>query len=500
MKQFLKVCSWILVVVLMIHMLPTGVIAQELNAQTSEVSEGTTPEETTQPRILEEITQERTEYSKQFRLSNGLQMAVLYPDAVHYEKDGSWEEIDNTLTAQNGSYTNGEGVWNVRFPQQLSSSQSVVIEKDGYTLSFAMAGELNNTGLEIAGTVDSPELTVSAAAETVPETTAETVPETVPETTVETVPQTISEAANAATEQITVGNEIFSVSGMQLSNAAVIAVDADEIVQSADYPQVIAANNHSRLRYQNAFSNTDLLYDLQANTVKESIILNSYNAQLRGYRYALNVGQLVPVLLEDGQIDFYDADRETIVMSMLAPYMVDAAGEYCDDIQVRLTGQGSSYILTYILPQSWLADSSRAWPVTVDPTISADLSNANIRDRTVSENGTHAQNWMLNSCGYHSTYGIQRFYIKYRDLPALTASDVVIDAKIYMTKYETSSLNATIQVHKVLGTWESESITWANKPGFNETVEDYNIVRDVASIPGRSPILPGTGMPTKIQA
>ena len=41
--------------------------------------------------------------------------------------------------------------------------------------------------------------------------------------------------------------------------------------------------------------------------------------------------------------------------------------------------------------------------------------------------------------------------------------------------YDSSKLAPVMEVHKVKGTWESQTITWANKPDFDPTVEDYAV-------------------------
>ena len=42
-------------------------------------------------------------------------------------------------------------------------------------------------------------------------------------------------------------------------------------------------------------------------------------------------------------------------------------------------------------------------------------------------------------------------------------------------KIQTSSTSSEIDVHKVNGTWESNTINWSNKPSYDATVEDYQI-------------------------
>ena len=428
-SKFLRLCSMVLVLVMLINMLPMSSFAEEYRESLAAAPEETVETvDTSDAQIVEEIIENRTEFSKEFLLGNGLHMAAVYPDAVHYETDDGWAEIDNTLVAKlDGTYTNTAGVWEVRFPQQLTGAKSVVIEKDGYTLSFAMAGELRSSG--------------------------------------ELMTASISSAA-----------ETMAVADMQLSTAAIQQVDLSAMRESVEHAEMVPDKLQSRLMYSNVYQNTDIIYDLDSNKVKESIVLETYSSTLRGYRYTLNVGTMIPVLEESGQITFYDPSRENIVMVMPAPFLVDDAGEYNSNIQVQLTGKGSTYVLSYLLPQQWLAEEDRAWPVILDPVITANLSTSNIRDRTVAEKKTYDQTWGMNTCGYDSDTGIMRFFLKYNDLPDLTSSDVIVGATIQMYKAYQSSTVTPVYVHKVNSTWASETITWTNKPGFNGTVEDYAIV------------------------
>lgn len=72
-------------------------------------------EETADLQVLGEVPEHRTRFSKEFKMSNGLHMTSVYAEAVHYEKDGVWEEIDNTLRlharTSGNVYTNTAGDW-----------------------------------------------------------------------------------------------------------------------------------------------------------------------------------------------------------------------------------------------------------------------------------------------------------------------------------------------------------------------------------------------------
>ena len=92
-KLWFKLCSLLLVAVLLANMLPLQTFAEQLNTEDmSLVNPGadTSEKETATGKIVEELTDKRTEYTKQFRMDNGLFIAAVYNDPIHYEKDGQW--------------------------------------------------------------------------------------------------------------------------------------------------------------------------------------------------------------------------------------------------------------------------------------------------------------------------------------------------------------------------------------------------------------------------
>jgi len=425
-----RMCGTVLALIMLVNLLPMSTLAQDFQqylAENEEVTSVTASTETetdsleaSPATIVDEIMEKRTEYSKEFLLSNGLHMAAVYADPVHYETSTGWAEIDNTLKANtDGSYRNTAGIWDVTFPQQLGGANAVTITKDGYTLSFAMAGELRSSG----------QLTAQA-------------------------------------QDLVAAN---------LSSAQVQTIDTLAMKEEAEHPEAIPDKLQSRILYADIYSNTHVQYDLDSNKVKESIVLESYSATLQGYSYTLNVGQMVPVLQDDGSILFYDKEQKNIVMVMPAPYLVDSAKEYNSDIEVQLVGKGSTYILAYTLPQEWLAAEDRSWPVILDPVVSPALTTSNIRDMTVSSLEPYGNMYILDA-GYSTQKGIKHAYLKYAQLPGITSSDVVVNATVRLYKTLNHAEAMPVHVHKVTGAWESSSITWANKPAPNPNIEDYALV------------------------
>ena len=68
--------------------------------------------------------------------------------------------------------------------------------------------------------------------------------------------------------------------------------------------------------------------------------------------------------------------------------------------------------------------------MVLDPLIEAETAGTNIRDAKVCS-GEPDKNYQAEGylgAGRHSSRGVERFYIKYEDLPALKAADVVVNA------------------------------------------------------------------------
>ena len=429
-KPFFRICSLLLTVILLVNMLPMSIFAEEFQeAQAAAAAEEAT--KVTDAKIVAEVEEKRTEYSKQFKLDNGLFVAAVYAEPVHYLEDGQWVEIDNTLkAASDGTYSNTAGVWDVSLPSELTGKTPITITKDGYTLSFQMAGELNSTGQ-----LQTADLSLESAGNT------------------------------------------FSVSGTKTTKGEIKTIDFASAKESAEHEEFVLEKNTSQILYDDVYENTDVQYDLQGNRVKESIIIDSYSSDLRGYRYILKTDQMVPVLNEDGSIHLYDKE-ENIVMTMPAPYLIDAKEQFSYDIQVNLDGNEGVYTLSYLLPTQWLAAEDRAWPVILDPVVDADVSRTNIQDLTVAQCPSEQPNNNILECGYGTVNHQQRIYIQYVDIPELTSSDVVVEAHVQLIKAQTSNLSApVVEVHKVLNEWDQSTITWENQPAIDPLVEDFKVTK-----------------------
>lgn len=437
-KKAMRICSLMLTAVLVFNMLPLNAMAEDFQdvVQSAVSNMDSVNTSNVEAHVLGENIERRTEFSKEFQLSDGSSMLVVYPEAVHYDENGQWEEIDNTLSLTTaGTYATTAGDWNVSFPQQLTTENKITITQNGYTLGIGMSGQLRSgsttPGLEImsAGTTESAQ-------------------------------------------------ETFSVDAAQVSTAQLQNVDLSQMKAETQYEETVVDKLYSGLQYANVYTNTDVEYDVSPSQVKESIIISTHDAQLRGYQYSLEVGNMIPVLEEDGHIDLFDENGEEIIMVMPAPYMVDSAGVYNDDIEVSLNQNGTSWTLTYLVPQEWLAEEEREWPVILDPVVRKKSTSFNVWDRTVAEEKVLSADWGMNGCGYRDGWGVHRFYLMFLDLPTLKSSDFIIDATVELYDPYNHVTVSTVEVHKVLETWTESGISWTDKPEYDETVEDFARVNE----------------------
>ena len=104
---------------------------------------GENPEES---KIVKELTNERTENSKEFLLEDGTKMIAQYNEPVHYkDSKGKWVEYNNTLSedktaspdeAGDSSYTNKSSDISVNLSNKAKSKNMISLKSDGYKISW----------------------------------------------------------------------------------------------------------------------------------------------------------------------------------------------------------------------------------------------------------------------------------------------------------------------------------------------------------------------------
>ena len=112
------------------------------------------------------------------------------------------------------------------------------------------------------------------------------------------------------------------------------------------------------LVYPSVIPQVDLAYELYPGRLKEILVLNSPDAQ-HAFTFILETDGVTAYLQDDNAIVYKDADSNT-VWTIDAPYATDANGAA---VKTSLDFNGSTYTISAI------PDSSTAYPVKLDPTV-----------------------------------------------------------------------------------------------------------------------------------
>ncbi|WP_035381744.1 DNRLRE domain-containing protein, partial [Fervidicella metallireducens] len=267
----------------------------------------------------------------------------------------------------------------------------------------------------------------------------------------------------------------WNIENTQQSKAKVITLANSSETISADEKFTKLSKLNSSVIFENAFQDIDIKYDIQSENIKENIILNK-NTDIPEFIFNLNLKNLVMEKNEDNSIKFYDErDKKEVIFIMPAPFMFDEKKNISTKIDVQIVLDNNKYKLILKPDKEWLNDADRAYPVTIDPYIysfSIDNKNINmayVRKSSPDFNGAN-QGFVLADN--------MRTYLSF-SLPTLTTADKVTQANIYLQYYLSpwGSFDY-IYVHKALGPWDKNTITWNNQPEYDENINSLSWVKN----------------------
>lgn len=405
-----------------------------------------TQEEST-PYVVNEVAELRKENQKHFRLSDGNYLAVSYGDTVHYQEvDGSWADINNTLTASRDglSYTTRNGEELRLFASQLDDS--------GYLLT-AESGEYQ---LSLSAVLDplTPSLT--------------------------STPEDDGSISSSIGNITTGDTAVLSRPVAQITNPQedIETLSVEERKDLTLKEQTTPVKLSSSLVYQDVWQSTDLDYSVTGNHIKESIVVNEPREEYV-YNFRLRLTELSPTLEEDGSISL-SAPMGEVIFTIPAPYMEDAQGSYSDAVSYTLTsGEENEYLLTVTADKAWINDSTRAFPVKIDPTIfrEGNAENGHIYSTYVNSGRPTSQSYnhtKLIRCGYYTntTYdanctGTTLGLVYINTLPQLPAGSVPVQAllNLFQVSYGGNSTCPNIFKGQINGSYTNiqsylDALTW----------------------------------------
>ncbi len=146
MTKSTKILSLVLSVIMLFGVLSasTPVFAADL-AEVAEKKEyrdnlltETVDTESEKAEIVCEVEEKRDEYSKTFKRKDGSYTTVISEMPLHTQKDGEWEEIDNTLQVSDEVLKNADGVYDIEFPETISENEKITVTNDGESIAFSV--------------------------------------------------------------------------------------------------------------------------------------------------------------------------------------------------------------------------------------------------------------------------------------------------------------------------------------------------------------------------
>lgn len=240
-------------------------------------------------------------------------------------------------------------------------------------------------------------------------------------------------------------------------------------------------DNRSSIIYNGVRANTAIEYVLQGNDLKENIIVNA-PCENYEYQFQMNLVGLRAELENNGSIKLYDLQTGQSQYVIPAPYMYDDAGKYSTAVSYELVSvKDGIYLLNVIADETWINSSDRAFPVTIDPTITL--------DKVVWDSYTH-YSYPDENYGYDEDLWVSNYrtsYI-YMDIPDLPDGATFNRAFLYVYYYYYVTEGSLLAgAYQVLEDWNEGSITYNDAPAVSFTRLDTDILTASASITESSP-------------
>jgi hypothetical protein len=276
--------------------------------------------ERSRTKVIGEIEEKRGVTEKHFLLENGNTIATIYPNNIHYEKDGKFLDIDNTLEEVTDTK---ESLKLVRTKEEQSEVQETIQE---------------NLAEEVASIGASEELTKEEKELAVKELAKET--------------KTYNNKTNSFKVNFTNKTKGYNLGritskghtmtwGLRNSKSSEIKINNPKentnILNAKNVDEIEINQAVSGIEYKNILSNVDINYVVGAEYIKEDIILNNKEAINHEFIFEYNTNGLKMKITEEKNIIVYDKEEENVIYEIESPFMYDGNLEFSEDIEVKLT-------------------------------------------------------------------------------------------------------------------------------------------------------------------
>ena len=237
----------------------------------------------------------------------------------------------------------------------------------------------------------------------------------------------------------------------------------------------------SEISYTDAATGLNVRYVLSGKTLSEYITLDSAPTRAVAYTVEISSDGLLPQTDADGRTAFVNAQGAE-VFQLGSAVMFDAAGEQSGEIEAYLTAtdaDAGTYTYTLIPDLQWLQSADRQYPLSIDPDIRP-IFEGNVEDTYISNDSKNSNYSARDRIKIGGTPHY-RALIKITGLPELTAGDVILEATLNLSRYNTSSAyGKEIDLRRVLTDWDMSTVTWNSFSPDSATSVDWDRVESLA--------------------
>ena len=136
-----KLLALVLSVTIILSCIPITTFA--IGSTTDNIDNTIVNNQTQEATIVTEVTEKRDADKKVYLLSDGSYMSAIYPQQVHYEENGKWEDIDNSFASgvdDDGESTveNSKNAFKIKFANKAKDKKLVSLKKDSYEINWAL--------------------------------------------------------------------------------------------------------------------------------------------------------------------------------------------------------------------------------------------------------------------------------------------------------------------------------------------------------------------------
>ena len=437
-KVFRRTLSLILVITMSVTGLGLDMMAESVYAtQKTETVEKSKKKELT---VVKELTDERTENSNTYLMSDGSKQLEIFSEDIRYKKNGKLLKYDSSLIenkndiivkkksfakADEYAYVNTAGDCKQYIPEELDDDTPVVLTKGGNVISFT----------PVYDTAD----------------------EKIDAKVAEIQNEKITDNENTKTEQ---------------RNAPDVKLTKTD-----------------RVKYKKE----NIVYEFisENNGIKENVIF-----ERKPKKYDVSYEFKMPNLYleyskDTNQIYVISNTNNKIVAYISSPFLNDNTGiNFNYDITTSVEQRDEKWIVTYKLPKQYFENKKTEYPVVLDPSVWWDSEN-NIEIRETLNVGGSANSvidsssrFMLANLDSGTGTGGSgaQVNVRFKNLHNILKGKYISYSYFDMVK-ESKSGTPKFSIYPITENWNYYTTTWNNKPSVSdESVCDMNITNDSDTI------------------